>query len=172
MFAYFLVPKLSPASATIFWQQQLATTELNSPLTDCSCWLVLVITPQHGPHSKCLFHYCCVISLPWKHACLHCQNTVVLHIVPCRPVTVQWPRDKQLYKSCYWVTASQTHMFPRQQLNYNSEEWCFLCSPCRDVISVTRWELQLVELESIRRIRGWCEMAASLEVSCEIFISW
>jgi hypothetical protein len=25
-------------------------------------------------------------------------------------------------------------MFLRQQLNYNTEERCFLCGPCRDVI--------------------------------------
>jgi hypothetical protein len=67
------------------------------------------------------------------------------YILACRPVAGQRPRDKQLYKSRYLVTASQTNMFPRQQLNYNDEELCFPCGACRDVISGTSLELQLVE---------------------------
>jgi hypothetical protein len=51
--------------------------------------------------------------------------------------------DKQIYKSHWWVTASQRNMFPWNRLNYN-EERCFLCGPCWDVISGTSWELQLV----------------------------
>jgi hypothetical protein len=65
-------------------------------------------------------------------------------IVECRPVAEQRLRDKQIYKSRYSVTASQTNMFLLQQLNYNSDR-CFLCGPCRDIISRTSWELQLVE---------------------------
>jgi hypothetical protein len=28
------------------------------------------ITSWHRPRRKRAFHYCCVLSLPWKHACL------------------------------------------------------------------------------------------------------
>jgi hypothetical protein len=56
-----------------------------------------------------------------------------------RSVAEQRPRDKQMYNSRYCVTASQTNMFPLQQLNYNNEERCFLCGPCRDVLSRTVW---------------------------------
>jgi hypothetical protein len=30
----------------------------------------LVIWSRQGPHRKRPFHYCCILSLPWKHACL------------------------------------------------------------------------------------------------------
>jgi hypothetical protein len=43
-------------------------------------------------------------------------------------------------------------MLPWKRLNYNDEEWCFLCGPWRDVISGTRWELQLVSEEKSRRL--------------------
>jgi hypothetical protein len=33
-----------------------------------------------------------------------------------------------------------TNMFPQQQLNYNNEEWCFLCCPCKGVINGTGLE--------------------------------
>jgi hypothetical protein len=52
-------------------------------------------------------------------------------------------------------------MFPRKRLNYNNEERCFLCGPCRDFISGTSLEVQLVK----RSVGVWCEMAASLGVS-------
>jgi hypothetical protein len=55
--------------------------------------------------------------------------------VTCRPVAGQGPRDKQIYKSRYWVTPSQSNMFSRKRLNYNNEERWFLCHPCQDVIS-------------------------------------
>jgi hypothetical protein len=62
----------------------------------------------------------------------------------CRPVAGQRLCDNHIYSSRYLVTASQTNMFPRQQLNYNNEKWCSeWCCPCRDVISGTGWELQL-----------------------------
>jgi hypothetical protein len=50
---------------------------------------------------------------------------VCVYILACIPVARQRPRKKQLYNSRYWVTATAT------------EEWCFLCSPCRYVISRT-----------------------------------
>jgi hypothetical protein len=30
---------------------------------------VLLITLQHGPRRKFIFHYCRILSLLWKHAC-------------------------------------------------------------------------------------------------------
>jgi hypothetical protein len=74
-----------------------------------------------------------------------------LHIVACRPVAEQRPRDMKIYKSRCWVTASQTNIFPRKQLNYN-EERCFLCGPYRVVISGTILELQSVSEENSRRL--------------------
>jgi hypothetical protein len=65
-------------------------------------------------------------------------------IVACRPVAGQWPWDKQIYNSHHWVTPLQTNIFPRKRLNHNNEMWCFLCSPCRGVISRASWEVQLV----------------------------
>jgi hypothetical protein len=38
--------------------------------SNCSRWLVLLITSLHGPNRKRLLCYCCVLSLQWKHACL------------------------------------------------------------------------------------------------------
>jgi hypothetical protein len=39
------------------------------------------------------------------------------------------------------VTASQSNTFPRKRLNYNNEGRCFLCGPCREVITRTvSWE--------------------------------
>jgi hypothetical protein len=68
-----------------------------------------------------------------------------IYTVACRPGAGQQPWDKKIYNSCDWVTALQTNMFPWQQLNHNNKEWCFLRSPCWDVISGTSWKLQLVE---------------------------
>jgi ferredoxin-like protein FixX len=51
----------------------------------------------------------------------------------------------------------------KQQLNYN-EERCFMCGPCRDVISETGWVLQSVSQYMKGRLGGWFEMAASLGV--------
>jgi hypothetical protein len=48
-----------------------------------------------------------------------------IYIVACRPVAGQRPWDKQIYKSRYWVTPSQTNMFQRKRLNYNNEERFF-----------------------------------------------
>jgi hypothetical protein len=50
--------------------------------------------------------------------------------VECRPDAGQRPR-KQLCNSRYWVTASQTSVFPRQQLDTATEKR-FLYGPCRD----------------------------------------
>jgi hypothetical protein len=45
--------------------------------TDCNCYLVQVITSQHGPCSEYLFHYLCVLLLPWKHACFQTYYLLV-----------------------------------------------------------------------------------------------
>jgi hypothetical protein len=85
--------------------------------------------------------------------------------VACRPIAGQRPWDKQIYKSCCcWVTASQTNMFLWKRLNYNTEEQCFLCGQCQDVI---KWDkLEATISQSLKRgIEGWCEMAANLGVS-------
>jgi hypothetical protein len=52
--------------------------------------------------------------------------------VACRPVARRRPRKKQLYNSRYRVTASQRSMFGTA-----TEERCFLCGPCRGVVSRT-----------------------------------
>jgi hypothetical protein len=74
----------------------------------------------------------------------------LIDIVVYRPVAKQRPQNKQICGNYYWVTDLQTNMFPRQQLNYNDEEWCFLGCPCRGVISRTRIEFR--QLETIRRV--------------------
>jgi hypothetical protein len=61
----------------------------------------------------------------------------IQYIMACRPVARQRPRKKQLYNICYWVTASQTSMFAQQPLDTATEERCFMCDPCRDVINRT-----------------------------------
>jgi hypothetical protein len=38
--------------------------------SNCNNYLVLVITSGHGLRRKHVYHYCCLLSLPWKHACL------------------------------------------------------------------------------------------------------
>jgi hypothetical protein len=53
------------------------------------------------------------------------------------------PRNKQLYNSRYWATVSQTSMPERQKWETATEEQCFLCGPCRNVISRTTSESQL-----------------------------
>jgi hypothetical protein len=61
-------------------------------------------------------------------------NLVESHVYcGCGPVARQRQRKKQLYNSHYWVTSISA----RQQLEIATEERCFLCSPCRDVISKT-----------------------------------
>jgi hypothetical protein len=71
-------------------------------------------------------------KIVYMSAC-YSKNTVAA----CRRVAEQRQLDKQMYKIGYWVTASQTNMFPRQRLKYNNEERCFLLGPCRGVTSGT-----------------------------------
>jgi hypothetical protein len=85
--------------------------------------------------------------------------------VEYRPVVRQRRRNKQTYDSRYRVMASLTNMFPRQKFNYENEDQCFLRGPCRGVI--TRTSLEFSQLESNRRVGGYCDMAASLGVRCE-----
>jgi hypothetical protein len=82
------------------------------------------------------------------------QNQCRVERTACIPVAGQQPRDKQIYKSRYWVTVSQTNMFPQQRLNYN-EERGFLWGPCRDVTTGAGWG------------GGCCDMAVRLRASCE-----
>jgi hypothetical protein len=37
------------------------------------------------------------------------------------------------------MLAARQQILNKQQLNYNSEEWCVLSSPCGDVITTTVW---------------------------------
>jgi hypothetical protein len=53
----------------------------------------------------------------------------------CWPVVKQRPRKNQLYNRRYLVTASETSIFVRQQLETATEERFFPCDQCRDVIS-------------------------------------
>jgi hypothetical protein len=71
-----------------------------------------------------------------------------VYIVACRPAAKQLLRMK-LYNSRYWVTATQTSMSARQQLETATDEQCFLCSPCRDVISST------VKCDSVESCSSW-----------------
>jgi hypothetical protein len=81
------------------------------------------------------------------------------YTMACRPAVGQQPRDNKKYNDRYWVTASQTSMFTRQQLSYN-EKRCFLCSPCWDVIIRTVREMSSVTIGGV-----WCDVAANLWVS-------
>jgi hypothetical protein len=62
-------------------------------------------------------------------------------IVVSRPVVRQRQRKTQVYNSRYWVAASQSSIFARQQLKTVTEEMYFLWGPCRNVIkNVVRGE--------------------------------
>jgi hypothetical protein len=61
------------------------------------------------------------------------NQTLINHTVACRPTDVQRPGDKN---RC-WVTASQTNTFPREQMNYNNGELCFLRGSCQGAINGT-----------------------------------
>jgi hypothetical protein len=67
------------------------------------------------------FLICCLqhikLSMIYKVAPVAYDN-----IVACRPVAGQRLWDKQIYKSHYWVTSSQTNMFPWKWLNNSNEE--------------------------------------------------
>jgi hypothetical protein len=83
------------------------------------------------------FHFLSFVGFE-KRATL--KQTLTVYVVKictvaCRPIAKQRHRKKQLYNIHYWVTTSQTSMFARQQLESATEEWCFLCGPCRDVKS-------------------------------------
>jgi hypothetical protein len=70
-------------------------------------------------------------------------------IVARKPVPGQRSREKKIYKSRCWVTASQTNIYPRQRLNYKNEKRCFLRRPCQGGINVT--SLEFSQLWDIRQ---------------------
>jgi hypothetical protein len=108
-----------------------------------------------------MFYLLAIWYIPWHF---------LKHIVASRPVARQRLQKKQLYNSHYWVTASQTSMSARQQLETTTEKRCFLCSPCRDAISRTVCESQLrvdsssSELlwESRQLVRTWARKQRTL----------
>jgi hypothetical protein len=79
--------------------------------------------------------------------CMCVHMAMYLYNVACSFFARQRLRRKQLYNSRYWVTASQSGMFSRQQLETATEEWCFLCGPWRDVVSRT------LNCESTERVK-------------------
>jgi hypothetical protein len=58
------------------------------------------------------------------------------HIVACRPDARQRPQKKQLYNRPQTAT----------------KEWCFLCDPCRDVISRTISEELVSQWSGVSRL--------------------
>jgi hypothetical protein len=83
-------------------------------------------------------------------------------IVACRPIAGQQLSYKQIHKSCCWVTASQTNMFPWKWLNYNNEEHCFPCSPCLDVITrIVSWE------STVGAVSQLCDIHQPVRTSAE-----
>jgi hypothetical protein len=49
-------------------------------------------------------------------------------------------------------------MFTRQQLETATEERCFLCGPCRYVVSRTVGESQLLECQSVSAVESVREL--------------
>jgi hypothetical protein len=83
----------------------------------------------------------------------------IKHIVACRPISGQRPRDKQICNSRCWVTASQASVFAQQQLETETEERYFLCGSCQDLISRTvssESSIAVVEAGKVRepRVKG------------------
>jgi hypothetical protein len=67
--------------------------------SDCNRQLVLIITPRHVPRRKRLYHYCCVLSLPWKHACLRSHNLTM--VVVWLLLLLSLPGNGSTYHSIY-----------------------------------------------------------------------
>jgi hypothetical protein len=71
----------------------------------------------------------------WHHGChykyfqpsVKCKikHARRVHSVARKPAAGQRLQKKQIYKSRYWVTVSQTNIFPRQQLIYNNRSVIF-----------------------------------------------
>jgi hypothetical protein len=55
-------------------------------------------------------------------------------------------------KSHYWVMVLQTNVFLHRKLGTATEEWCFLCTPCQDVISRTVSEVESVEFIEVESL--------------------
>jgi hypothetical protein len=66
--------------------------------------------------------------------------SLTYHTVASGSVAEQRPRDKQIYTSRCWLTASPRNMPPRKRLNHNKEKRCFLRDPCQGVINGTSLE--------------------------------
>jgi hypothetical protein len=77
------------------------------------------------------------------------------HIVTYRPIARQRQRNKPIYDSRYWLTASETNMFTRQQLKHNNEERCFLYGPGRSWVC-----------GSVRLLKSVAKKTKRLYVSC------
>jgi hypothetical protein len=92
--------------------------------------------------TKCMYPIGCIVMVQYNTA-VSITQTWCKNNVTCRPIARQRTRRKQLYQSRYSVTDSQTSMFARKQLETTTEERCFLCDPCRDVLRRTVCENQL-----------------------------
>jgi hypothetical protein len=83
-----------------------------------------------------------------------------------RPVSGHRPREKQKYNSRYSVTALKTSMFARQQLETATQERCFPCGPCRDVISRTVGARGVLwDSRKPVRTRAWKQMTLLVSVT-------
>jgi hypothetical protein len=69
-----------------------------------------------------------------------------MHIVACGPVVGNDSEREVNIQKPLLSNGLAKNMFQRQQLNYKKEERCFLCGPCRGIVSGTSLELQLVEI--------------------------
>jgi ferredoxin-like protein FixX len=83
------------------------------------------------------------------------------HNVAFRPVAGQRQQDKQKYNSHYWVTASKTSTFEWQQLEIATEEQCFLCGLCRDVISSKAAAMSYL-WDSCQLVKTWARKQGTL----------
>jgi hypothetical protein len=95
---------------------------------------------------KRLLRWLIVTTLIWRDT--NQLLSASLNIIACRHVTGQQPRDKQ-------ATVFQTRVFS-WQLNTATEEQCFLCGSCRDIISRTvgaMTECIRVETETLTNCR-------------------
>jgi hypothetical protein len=69
----------------------------------------------------------------------HTEGTIVNHIVGCTAIAMQRPRDRQIYKVVSGQRLSK-QVPAATDTSATIEELCFLCGPCRDVISTGQSE--------------------------------
>jgi hypothetical protein len=85
-------------------------------------------------YERCLESAPVCVQTAWLQAVVYKYHLLLLHCGSCLLCTVSGSHTH--IHSHYWVTPSQTNMFPWKRLEYNNEQ-CFLCGMCHIVITET-----------------------------------